>query len=74
MIKMRVIVHVKPNSKEFRVEKITETERIVYVRSPPKKGQANEELVKGLKKMLKRNVKIISGFTSRTKVIEISRE
>ena len=68
---MRIIVHVKPNSREFRVEKISDKERIVYVRSPPKKGLANKELVKELKRLLKRNVTIVSGFTSRTKVIEI---
>ncbi len=61
----------KPNSREFRVEKISENEYIVYVKSPPVKGKANAELLKGLKKYFKRPVKIVSGESSRTKLVEV---
>ena len=45
-----------------------------YLNSPPEEGKANRELVKLLADALKipqRNIEIVQGLTSRTKVLDI---
>ena len=68
---MKIKIKVKPNFKENRIEKINDKEYVVCVKSVAKEGKANVELVKELKKYLKQNVKIVSGFKSRNKIIEV---
>lgn len=68
---VRITVKVKPKSKERKIIKISDKEFIVYLKSEPKKGKANEELLRVLREYFGRNVRIVSGFTSRIKVIEI---
>ena len=66
-------VIVKPNSKHSRVEK-KDNFYIVHVKSPPKKELANEELLELLSeyfKIPKSKIRIISGKTSRRKVVKI---
>lgn len=41
----------------------------IKVKSQPKKGQANSEIVNKLKNILKKDVEISSGYTSNKKVI-----
>ncbi len=43
----------------------------VSVKAPPKEGRANMGLVKFLSKLLKREVRIVSGHTSRRKVLKV---
>ena len=43
----------------------------IAVKAPAEGGKANRELVKFLTKLLNRNVKIISGFTSKQKILRI---
>ncbi len=43
----------------------------VFLKSHPKDNRANGELVKFLKKHFSKEVKIISGFTSKRKLIEV---
>jgi uncharacterized protein (TIGR00251 family) len=64
-------VYVKPNSKRFQVE-VEGDEVVVSCREAPVKGRVNIELVKELSRLLNRNVKLVSGFTSRHKRILIS--
>ena len=64
-------VHVKPNSKKFRV-KLDEDEIVVSCREAPVKGKVNKELLKQLSRLFSRKVELISGFTSRQKKFLIS--
>ncbi|MCW7470774.1 DUF167 domain-containing protein [Leptospira kanakyensis] len=71
---MKLTVKVKPNNKNPGIDFITETECIVRLKSPPVDGKANEELIAQLAKHFKvpiKNIEIISGFTSKTKVVSI---
>lgn len=44
---------------------------LVSVKSQPEKGKANQEVLKLFRKKLKKDAKIISGFTSNKKLIRI---
>lgn len=71
---MRINIKAKPNSREEKVEKIDETHYVVFVKEPPVKGKANEAIRNALAIYFKigfSSVKIISGFSSRNKIIEI---
>jgi uncharacterized protein len=71
---MKISVKAKPNAKEEKVEKIDDSTYIVSVREPPVKGKANEAIRNALAVYFKTGsskVKIISGYTSRNKVVEI---
>ena len=63
-------VHVKPNSKNFRVE-LDEDGLVVSCREAPVKGKVNKELVKKLSRLFNRRVEIVSGFSSRQKKLLI---
>lgn len=43
----------------------------VAVKAQPEKGKANQEVLKLFKKKLKKEVKIISGFTSKEKLLRV---
>ena len=64
-------VHVKPNSKEFRVE-LDGDELVVLCREAPVKGKVNKELLKKFSRLFARKVELVSGFTSRQKKFLIS--
>lgn len=59
-------VHVKPNSKQFKVE-LDGDEVVVWCREVPVKGKVNKELQKQFSRLFGRRVEIVSGFTSRQK-------
>ena len=63
-------VHVKPNSKQFRIA-VKSDELVVFCREAPVKGRVNRELIKELSRLFKRRVKILSGFSLRQKKIFI---
>ena len=69
---MKIKIKVIPNAKE---NKIIEGEILkVYVKSPPVEGKANKIVISLLAKnfgVKKSDVKIVSGFKSREKVVEI---
>ena len=64
-------VHVKPNSKKFKVE-LDGNELVVSCREAPVKGKVNKELLKQLSRLFGRKVELVSGFTSRQKKLLIS--
>ncbi|MCX6724379.1 MAG: DUF167 domain-containing protein [Candidatus Staskawiczbacteria bacterium] len=71
---MRIFVKAKPNSREEKVERVDENNYVVSVKEPPVKGKANEAIRNALAVYFKTGsscVKIISGYSSRNKVIEI---
>jgi uncharacterized protein (TIGR00251 family) len=68
---MRININVKPRSGKQEIKKISETDYRVFLKSLPEENKANIELMKLLKKEFKKDIKIVSGKTSRKKVVEI---
>jgi len=76
---MRINVKAKPNSREEKVIKVNlpgqgDTEFIVFVKEPPIHGLANKAIIHALASHLnvpQSGIRIISGHTSKQKVIEI---
>ncbi|MBM9590569.1 DUF167 domain-containing protein [Leptospira sp. 201903075] len=71
---MKLTVKVKPNNKQPGLEFLTETECIARLKSPPVDGKANEELITLLSKHFhvpKSNVEILSGLSSKSKVVAV---
>ena len=63
-------VRVKPSSKRFALSE-KDGQLILEVTSPPKEGKANLEIVRALKKMFGKDVEIVKGFKSKSKIILI---
>ena len=70
--KFKVIV--KPNSKENRIIDFNKENNIyrINIKAKAEDNKANFELIKFLSKSLKKKVRIVSGFKSREKVVEIT--
>lgn len=71
---MRISIKVKPNSKQERVEKLTETEFVVYVNAPAQDGRANAAMIEVLRKyfdIAKTRITIIRGHQGRNKIVDI---
>ena len=71
---MQKKVKVKPNSKQQKIVEELDGSLIIYLKSPPVDGKANEELIKVLAKKFdvpKSYINIKSGAFSRQKLIEI---
>jgi len=72
---VRIIVQAKPGAREENVEKVDELTYRVSVKEPPVQGRANEAICRVLAAHFgvpKASVTIISGATSRNKIIDIS--
>lgn len=72
---MRIIVKAKPNAGEEKVEKLEDGSLVVSVKEPPVKGMANRAIVSALARhfgVSQSQVKLISGYSSRQKVFEVS--
>ncbi len=69
---MRVKVCVKPNASRSEVIGYEDDCLVVRVAAPPREGKANKELLKILKKYFKaKKVEIVSGHTSKVKIVEV---
>ncbi|MBT3690651.1 YggU family protein [Candidatus Woesearchaeota archaeon] len=70
---MRVKIIVKANSNENKVLGFDENYQAyrVKIKAKPKDGEANKEIEKFLSKTFKKKVKIVSGFKSNKKVIDL---
>jgi uncharacterized protein (TIGR00251 family) len=63
-------VCVKPRSKEFKI--VAEGEEIiVFCKEEPVRGKVNKELIKQFSRIFHKNVKLVSGFTSKQKKVLI---
>ncbi len=72
---MKITVKVKPSSRETYVKKLNESSYEVAVKEPPVGGRANAAIREAVAEYFGISylkVKIISGWTSRQKVLEIS--
>jgi len=69
----KIQVYVRPNSSNSRIigYDAGKSAYIVEVKSPPEKGKANAEIIKLFFRQLKNRARIVSGFTSRKKIVEI---
>jgi len=73
---MKIQVKVKPNSKTEELSREGDS-FIIKVKEPPKKGKANQAVIKLLAEhfgVSQSQVRILSGFRSRNKVIEVAEE
>lgn len=71
---MRIIVHAKPRAGIEKVEKVDESNFVVSVKAPPVQGKANEAIITLLSEYFnvsKTRIRILNGFTSRRKTIEV---
>jgi len=71
---MKLTIFAKPNSKVAKIEKVDEMTYKVFVVEPPVKGMANRAIIDALADFFnvpKSSPRIISGYTSSTKIIEI---
>lgn len=71
---MKIFVKAKPNSKEAGVEVVDEQHLVVRVVEPPRQGRANEAILRLVAAHYSAPltmVRIISGHTSREKIVEI---
>ena len=73
---MKIQVKVKPNSRTEEVSREGDS-FIIKVKEPPKEGRANQAVIKLLAQYFgvpQSQVRILSGFRSKNKVIEIAEE
>jgi uncharacterized protein len=71
---MRIKIKAKPNAHENKVEKLEDGTLVVSVKEPPEKGLANKGVMREVAKhfgVSALRVKIVGGFSSRTKLIEV---
>ncbi len=71
---MKLQIRVKPNSEKQKIESLGEGHYLVHLKSKPENNKANIELLNLMSKHLgvtALKIKIISGLTSREKILEI---
>lgn len=71
---MKIFVTAKPNAHEASVTKVSDNTFIVAVREPPIEGRANRAILATLAEYFKVapfKVRLVSGHTSRQKIVEI---
>jgi uncharacterized protein (TIGR00251 family) len=71
---MKIQVKVKPDSKTEELSREGDT-FIIKVKEPPREGKANQAVIKLLAEHFgvpQSQIKILSGFRSRNKVIEVA--
>ena len=71
---MKFFIKVKPNSKEPRIEKISQNQLTLWVRAPAQEGKANKGVVEALSEyfsLAKNRITIIKGKNSKSKVVEV---
>jgi uncharacterized protein len=73
---MKIKIKVITNSSRQQIEKISENEYKVRLKSAPVEGKANQELIEILSKFFnipKSLIEVVKGQTSKNKVIEIKK-
>ena len=67
---MKLYVKVIPNSKQEKLDWISENTLKIHLKEPAEKGKANQKILKILSKQYE-HVQIISGFKKHRKIIEV---
>jgi uncharacterized protein len=73
-VMQKIIVRVKPNSKQQKIEEVEDGSLKIYLKSSPVDGKANKELIQMLAdkyNVPKSHISIRLGLASRQKVVEI---
>ncbi|HWQ59580.1 MAG TPA: DUF167 domain-containing protein [Candidatus Fimivivens sp.] len=73
---MKITVTVKPNAKEEAVALQADGSFVVFVKAPSREGKANARLMKVIAAhfdVAPSLIRIVSGTSSRKKIIEVSR-
>ena len=76
-IAMYIHIQAKPKSKKESIEKLDESHYKVSVKEIPEKNKANQAIIKALAEyfnVAKSEIKIISGHTSRQKIVDIDKK
>ena len=70
----RITIRAKPNARETMITAYDEQERVLHVdiAAQPEDNKANIALLKFLKRITKKSVRLVTGATSKDKVIEFS--
>jgi len=69
---MKIHIKVHVNSSKEEVKKLGKTIFEVWLKEKPTDGKANVKLIKLMKKQFKgKDVRIVSGFTGRKKLLEV---
>ena len=68
---MIIKIKVKTESKKQKIEKVSDKEYKVFLKSRAEDNKANLELLKLLKKEFKKDARIIKGSKSRNKIVEV---
>ncbi len=70
---MKIKLKVHANSSQEKASKVSDKEYEIWIKEKPIDGKANSYIEKFLKKELnfKGKVKIVSGFTSKIKIVEV---
>lgn len=70
---MKISIKIHPNSSQEKIQEIEKDKSYeVWIREKPVDNKANIQLLKILKKHFKKEVQIVSGFSSRNKIVEIA--
>ncbi len=72
---MKITIKVIPSAKVEQIQPALDGSLKVWLRARPKEGEANRALIKLLAKhfdVAKSQIDIVSGLTSRNKIVEIS--
>lgn len=68
---MKIKLKVHANSSQEKIKKLNKEVYEVWINSKPIEGRANKDLIRFLKNYFGKSVKIVSGFNSRNKVLEL---
>lgn len=71
---MKIFVKAKPGAQEAKVEKLDDQRYVVSIKEPPVQGRANAAIIEKLADFFgvsKSQVRIVAGWTSREKIVEI---
>lgn len=71
---MKILVKVKAQAKEAKIEKISDREFVIWVKEAAKQGRANQAVIKALGTYLdiaKSRIEITQGHKNKNKVITI---
>ena len=66
-----IVLFVKPNSASFKII-VEDDNLVVHCTEEPVKGRVNKELVKELSNFFRARVKLVSGFTSKKKILLVT--
>ena len=69
---MKVRVKVHPSSSQEKIVQVDKASYEIWLKEKSIDGKANMKLLKLLKKYFKRDVELVSGKTSRKKIVELN--